>query len=62
MPEQAEKLDIKGIYYFDSEGKKVLKLDYYKDFKDIEFPIFPKGRQIPCAPFGCLKLPKHGGN
>ena len=61
MPDEPERLDLKGVGYFDSEGFWVVNYGYYKKGKELEFPIYPKGRQIPGQAFGCLEVPKHGG-
>jgi len=61
MQDQIEKPDIKESCYYDEAGNLVRCYSYYKNFKDIEFPIFTKGKQIKGQAYGNLAVPRYAG-
>jgi hypothetical protein len=61
LPEPSESFDIQGFYYFE-EGIKINVIPQKGPERELEYPIYPKGKQIPTAPWGCLKVPSHGTN
>jgi len=50
-----------SLFQFLWRGGRIEHLDYEPGPRQLEFPIRPKGRQMPGQPDGCLKVPDHGG-
>jgi hypothetical protein len=61
LTEEPESTDSKGFCYFDEDGNKILKLDYHGPERDLEFPIFPKGKQIQGQAHGNFMIPRYSG-
>jgi len=60
LPEEPESFDIQGFYCFE-DGQKINVIPYQGPEKELEYPIFPKGKRVEYLAEGCLMVPKHGG-
>jgi hypothetical protein len=60
LSEEPESFDSQGFYYFE-EGIKINVIPYQGPEKEYEFPVNPKGKQIPGQGYGCLQVPRNSG-